>query len=169
MVIISPEKQSQYLHEILSIQHFLNNEENPSLNVDVLQNQEVLEPDAKEIINYNWALYNQIKEGVENLDLSVLDLNDLERLCRYRLSEKSIKNNILNNKGFFSKIDKWVIVPGPSLALRHQTNTRIIVTISSNYSQLNDNINATTAITITTVNNFQLPSLQDLLHSLTLS
>jgi len=92
------------------------------------------------------------------------DIAFLERICKHRLSRKLISSEVLNRRsGFFSKVDKWIIVPSNN---RFEKGKRLIVTVSSNFHYTGRVVDIRTAISINTISDFSIPSLQHLLSSL---
>ena len=170
-MIISAEQQSEFLHEILAIQNFIQNEADIKISSEVIENniqipfikientKDEEEEIITEIVNYNHNIASKIPKQLIGSEIAYL-----ERLCKCRLSRKLIKSDILNKRnGFFSKVDKLIFIPSND---RIQCHSRSIVTISSNFHYNGDVIDIRTVISINSIANFTLPSLQKLLSSL---
>ena len=174
MVLLCAEKKADYLHELFALQHFIANCDGPAnITTEVVEDrvsidfEDGIDPKENafvELFDYNGSLAKKIP-----LKLSSLEEVELFRLCRNRISKKIIETEIINKKSrFFSKVDKYIFYPGNNYDARYTSNVRHIVTLSSNYCWTGEVITVTTAATVNTIHDYALPSLQQLLASMSI-
>lgn len=172
MVFISAEKKAEYLHELMALQHFISSAEEPvKIETEVYESSERIEYEREEgletgiahIFDYNLTLAKHVPK------ISSFDRVDVERLCRNRISIDIIKKEILDkHHKFFSKVDKYIFFDGNDIVERLTASERSVVTISSNYSYDGKVISIHTAITVNTIKNYKLPTLQQLLAAMSI-
>ena len=175
-MLISSEHRAEFLQELLGLQHFINNCDGPanitskvvedSVALDYEDGIDKPETAHTEVFDYNETLAHKICDVME---LSSFEKVELERLCRNRVSRQYISNEILGNRSkFLSKVDKFIVYPGSGFNDRFTAKERSIITISSNYSWNGEAIKIHTAITINTIHDYSLPTLQQLFNSISI-
>ena len=174
-MILTSEQLSDYLHELLCIQYFVEHCEKPEISTEVVEvPEEVIYCDASandidylldQLCSYNHDLIRHIP------GIAADEKVTLERKCKYRVSRDVFKQKLLkpgksSGSSSFGKVDKWIQFPGEAAEHRLQSKKRTVITVSSQFGMADSQITIRTVITANSMRNYAAPSFQDLLGSI---